>query len=350
MGSPKTCISSYDTIDCAGVYFGILRSNYYPVNSNATKYLDLDNTGLKSLDGHVFYQITSLRILILRNNHLRSLHNELFSKLTTLERLDLTNNSLVSLSSTVLFRSQGLLKELLLSFNKLIFIDARALTPLKSLEELNLFQNPFVCDCKLRFTMMWCKLRDLDTKALCHEPFLFSGLSWYVLESSETCTELEIIDSFTEMNDYIPRNIHYSSLYFHLMFLRNQIILYFETYHCSANQDFQVQRRHGNAFNKVILKVRCEKNFFYEYDMKSHKLTAAVASSEINSTEYSVFQKYVAFSIEEKAYIIEVYFHTGVKDDDGNWNYNITKCEQQFFHNFLIISLRNIFVEISLIW
>ncbi|KAJ4433995.1 hypothetical protein ANN_16314 [Periplaneta americana] len=42
----------------------------------------------------------------------------------------------------------------------------------------------------------------------------------------------------------------------------------------------------------------------------SHKLTAAVASSEVNSTKYSVFQKYVAFSIEERAYIIEVYFHT----------------------------------------
>ncbi|KAJ4425755.1 hypothetical protein ANN_27378 [Periplaneta americana] len=39
----------------------------------------------------------------------------------------------------------------------------------------------------------------------------------------------------------------------------------------------------------------------------------------------------VDFSIEERAYIIEVHYHTGMKDDDGNWNYNITECEQQFF-------------------
>ncbi|KAJ4431402.1 hypothetical protein ANN_19999 [Periplaneta americana] len=73
---------------------------------------------------------------------------------------------------------------------------------------------------------------------------------------------------------------------------------------------------------------------FKETHIQSHKLTAAVASSEINSTEYSVFQKYVAFSIEEKAYIIEVYFHTDMKDDYGNWNYNITECEQQFLFSF----------------
>ncbi|KAJ4442687.1 hypothetical protein ANN_04276 [Periplaneta americana] len=54
-----------------------------------------------------------------------------------------------------------------------------------------------------------------------------------------------------------------------------------------------------------------------------HKLTAAVASSEasgvesscseVTSTEYSVFQKYVAFFIEERTYIIELYFHTATK-------------------------------------
>ncbi|KAJ4441236.1 hypothetical protein ANN_11087 [Periplaneta americana] len=37
---------------------------------------------------------------------------------------------------------------------------------------------------------------------------------------------------------------------------------------------------------------------------------------------------------QERTYIVEAYFRTGMKDDNENWNYNIIECEQQFSSRF----------------
>ncbi|KAJ4427922.1 hypothetical protein ANN_23932 [Periplaneta americana] len=60
-----------------------------------------------------------------------------------------------------------------------------------------------------------------------------------------------------------------------------------------------------------------------------------LATEEANGEHTELFARNVfGNKLQERAYIIEVYFHTGMKDNDGNWNYNITECEQQFFSRF----------------
>jgi len=181
-----------DRAECGNMNLGTLDPDRYPVNKPSLVYLDLDNNGLVALDARVFQRVTRLRTLILRNNMLQILPNSLFSNLYTLEELDLRSNRLVSLTDERLFRSQNLLTSLDLSYNKLITIRQQVLLPLQNIQILNLAYNPFMCDCELRLTMMWCDLHDIDTLATCGSPCVYSGLSWKLLNAADICKNIKI--------------------------------------------------------------------------------------------------------------------------------------------------------------
>jgi hypothetical protein len=183
-----------DGVEINSGYLGTL----HPVNSPTLVCLDLKNSGLITLDADVFHKVTRLKILILRNNSLETLHYSLFSTLYMLQILDLSYNRLISLTDERLFKSQNKLQELKLSHNKLITIDAQVLAPLHSLNVLNLIGNPLICNCELRFTMMWCDLRQIYTRATCNEPCLYSGLPWTVLRPTERCKDLPALKNLSE--------------------------------------------------------------------------------------------------------------------------------------------------------
>jgi hypothetical protein len=111
-----------------------------------------------------------------------------------LQILDLSNNKLKSLTDERLFKYQINLQELQLSHNKLTAIGAQVFAPLHTLEKLTLADNPFMCDCDLRFTMMWCDLRNIDTGAICKEPFLYTGLPWTVPKPTGSCKDLPVFN------------------------------------------------------------------------------------------------------------------------------------------------------------
>ena len=144
------------TMDCTDVKLEGLHSNMYPVNSPTLLTLILENTGIKSLEPDVFSQLIKLMHLDLSRNQLQTLDYPLFINLTELRNLDITNNRLISLRDERLFASQLKLKYLKLSSNSLISLNKGVLTPLVSLKYLYLSGNPFVCDCELRDTMLWC--------------------------------------------------------------------------------------------------------------------------------------------------------------------------------------------------
>lgn len=187
--------------ECGNMNLGTLHPDRYPVNLPSLVYLDLDNNGLVALDAGVFRRVTRLRTLILRNNMLQILPHSLFSDLYKLEYLDLSSNRLVFLTDERLFRSQNSLTSLDLSYNKLITIHQQVVLPLQNIQTLNLAYNPFICDCELRLTMVWCDLRDIDTLATCGSPCVYSGLSWTLLKSAESCKNMQIPDVLNTTDD-----------------------------------------------------------------------------------------------------------------------------------------------------
>jgi hypothetical protein len=180
---------------------GTLHTDRYPLNTPSLVYLDLDNNGLFTLDADVFRRVTRLRTLILRNNMLSVLPYSLFSDLYDLKDLDLRSNRLVSLTDERLFVSQNSLTSLDLSYNQIITIHEQVLLPLHSIRSLKLAYNPFICDCELRSTMMWCELNDLDTLAKCGSPCVYSGLPWTVLRATDSCNHLQIPNFLNTTND-----------------------------------------------------------------------------------------------------------------------------------------------------
>jgi hypothetical protein len=187
------------TMDCTDVNLEGLHSNMYPVNSPTLLNLILENTGIKTLEPEVFSHLTKLTRLDLSRNQLQTLDYRLFINLTELWSLDITNNRLISLTDDRLFASQLKLKYLKLSSNSLISLNRGVLTPLVSLKYLYLSGNPFVCDCELRDTMLWCENRNLSTNAVCHYPNVYNGSSWQILSDPKICVESRTASNVTSV-------------------------------------------------------------------------------------------------------------------------------------------------------
>ncbi|GFG34213.1 hypothetical protein Cfor_08181, partial [Coptotermes formosanus] len=185
------------TMDCTDVKLDSLHSNMYPVNSPTLLALILENTGIKTLEPEVFSHLTKLTRLDLSRNQLQTLDYRLFINLTELWSLDMTNNRLTSLTDDRLFASQLKLKYLKLSSNSLISLNRGVLAPLVSLKYLYLSGNPFVCDCELRDTMLWCENKNLSTNAVCHYPNVYNGSSWQILSDPKICVESETASDVT---------------------------------------------------------------------------------------------------------------------------------------------------------
>jgi hypothetical protein len=130
------------------------------------KYLDLDKNAITALDNNVFNSLTGLRELILSNNELKSLNSGLFTSQKNLHKLLLRNNTLTT-------------------------IDMATVEPLNNFKDLNLNDNPLLCDCNLKDALLIIISRHVEYDATCDTPDLLRGKSWELLQllPCETTTE-----------------------------------------------------------------------------------------------------------------------------------------------------------------
>ncbi|XP_069695645.1 immunoglobulin superfamily containing leucine-rich repeat protein-like isoform X2 [Periplaneta americana] len=179
------------TVNCSNIHLGSLEVKGPSSLSRKLQRLHLRNTHLTTLEDNVFNAVPNLWFLDLSDNFLSELDYRLFNKLTKLLFLDLTNNKLSLLKDERIFKSQYRLSSLLLSNNAIEAVSVAVFNPLKSLKTLKLSDNPFICNCELRLSVLWCVEKELDTNAICEHPSNYAGSPWSVLNSTNICDENE---------------------------------------------------------------------------------------------------------------------------------------------------------------
>lgn len=165
--------------------------------------LDLSNNRFRTVTAHAFQKYKNLRVLLLRNNSISSLHPDALASLKHLHTLDLAQNHLSSIPTSVLAKVPSLLtlslannnimlisdeaflgvdnlKTLDLSGNRIGELEPSALVGLSKLQKLHLEHNslrtlprdtfellspdlldvhlqnnPWICDCKIRWLHQW---------------------------------------------------------------------------------------------------------------------------------------------------------------------------------------------------
>ncbi|KAI4882907.1 hypothetical protein NFI96_019293 [Prochilodus magdalenae] len=100
--------------------------------------LHLDNNRLELIHPDAFHGMTSLRLLHLEGNHLQKIHPNTFSTFSLLQQFPVST-----------------LKHLYLSDNLLTSLPGSMLKNIPQLENLFLYGNPWICDCRLNWLKGW---------------------------------------------------------------------------------------------------------------------------------------------------------------------------------------------------
>uniref|UniRef100_A0A915N6E6 Uncharacterized protein n=1 Tax=Meloidogyne javanica TaxID=6303 RepID=A0A915N6E6_MELJA len=222
---PKNCFCAHSTVICKGL--GLERVP--KTIPNDTTKLDLQGNRITKLYFDDFIGLTDLRTL-LRDNLIQEIENNVFEDLQALERLKLDKNRLRSLPANGLFKFNKLLRRLDLSQNELWTIsteqiigptelvtlnldrnqlhclDSLSLNHWPSLEQLTLSSNeldlaslpklrtlklgdnPWNCDCRMR----WLKRLKVANQIRCYRPsYLFSRSLDKVSLKQLKCSGLE---------------------------------------------------------------------------------------------------------------------------------------------------------------
>ncbi|KAI6225910.1 hypothetical protein M3Y95_00746800 [Aphelenchoides besseyi] len=155
------------------------------------------NEKLTEIEPNAFDGLVKLETLNLSGSALRSLNSDMFEGLELLRELDVSHNNLSEIDNQTFSSVTKTLRVLNLSGNKLKTLNVDVIRDL-NLTELNIGDNPWLCDRKLFEIVNWIKKQYSDgaknsrefllanaANTTCHRPYSLQGRNVMELKDSE---------------------------------------------------------------------------------------------------------------------------------------------------------------------
>lgn len=141
--------------------------------------IDLSDNLIEQFDKQTFSGNDRLRIIYLYGNPIKILLSDQFPVLPYLRNLDLHNCNINLIEQTA-FSNLDLLEYLNLGKNRLEYLPQNLFNHMKNLKTLNLADNPWNCNCKLKKFHNWylTNANQYKTNLLCAQPQNFRDKSW----------------------------------------------------------------------------------------------------------------------------------------------------------------------------
>lgn len=160
--------------------------------------LDLSNNLLTSVPSATFQHVPFLRDLVLSNNPIQKIESNAFKTVPGLVRLDISNCEIQVIAPNA-FEGIEVLEILKVNGNRLSDLRPRTVETLNKLHEIELHDNPWHCDCRLRPVKEWLSYNNIPcpVKPVC------SGGPERVIH--KTFNELHV-DDFACKPEILPAN------------------------------------------------------------------------------------------------------------------------------------------------
>uniref|UniRef100_A0A674K8Q4 Slit guidance ligand 3 n=1 Tax=Terrapene triunguis TaxID=2587831 RepID=A0A674K8Q4_9SAUR len=163
---PSACTCSNNIVDCRGKGLTEIPSNL----PEGIVEIRLEQNSIKTVPPGAFSQYKKLKRIVLYGNKITEIPKGLFDGLVSLQLLLLNANKINCLRVNT-FQDLHNLNLLSLYDNKLQTISKGLFAPLQSIQTLHLAQNPFVCDCHLKWLADYLQDNPIETSgARCSSP------------------------------------------------------------------------------------------------------------------------------------------------------------------------------------
>uniref|UniRef100_A0A672V1A4 Slit guidance ligand 3 n=1 Tax=Strigops habroptila TaxID=2489341 RepID=A0A672V1A4_STRHB len=163
---PSACTCSNNVVDCRGRGLTEIPANL----PEDIWEIRLEQNLIKIIPPGAFTQYKKLKRIVLYGNKITEIPQGLFDDLVSLQLLLLNANKINCLRVNT-FQGLHNLKLLSLYDNKLQTISKGLFAPLRSIQTLHLAQNPFVCDCHLKWLADYLQDNPIETSgARCSNP------------------------------------------------------------------------------------------------------------------------------------------------------------------------------------
>ncbi|CAH4037742.1 leucine-rich repeat-containing protein 24 [Pieris brassicae] len=154
--------------------------------------LDLSNNLLTQIPSYSFKDAPFLRDLALAHNPILKIHSDALNNLGSLVKLDLSRCEIRDIAADV-FRNLHSLESLKLNGNNLRELPLSSLEKLEKLRVIDLSENPWICDCRLRDLKMWLANHKLFSSPSCSAPPRLVDKAFSELSLDEFACKPEIL-------------------------------------------------------------------------------------------------------------------------------------------------------------
>lgn len=154
--------------------------------------LDLSNNLLTQIPAQSFKDAPFLRDLSLAHNPVLKVHQDALSNLGSIVKLDLSRCDIRDIAPEA-FRNMRSLETLRLNGNNLRDLPIGSLENVDKLRAIDLSENPWTCDCRLRELKLWLSKRKLVSTPSCSAPARLANRPFSDLSIEEFACKPEIL-------------------------------------------------------------------------------------------------------------------------------------------------------------